>query len=166
MRMVKIFLILCICSLTLLFSNIACALLSITTEDNVTLAGVTLDSSDKSTTGSLDTLTAENDAADGWHIIVSSTDFTKTGDVSKTISATGFDISSVPTVTTISGDDVNKPTAYQGCLAGAGLKLLSAEPGDGIGMYEVTPELSLGIPAETYAGTYTATITETIATGP
>ncbi len=61
--------------------------------------------------------------------------------------------------------------AYMGVSAGTAhtftdstdsATLMSAAFGSGLGWYTNTPSLSLGIPASTRAGTYTATITETL----
>ena len=44
--------------------------------------------------------------------------------------------------------------------------LLSAATDTGMGTYNVAPTFSLTIPADAYAGTYTATVTTTIVAGP
>lgn len=44
--------------------------------------------------------------------------------------------------------------------------LLSAAADTGMGTYNVVPTFSLTIPADAYAGTYTATVTATIVAGP
>jgi hypothetical protein len=46
------------------------------------------------------------------------------------------------------------------------LKILSANVGEGQGSYELHPNFTLDVPANTVAGTYTSTVTVTIATGP
>jgi len=46
------------------------------------------------------------------------------------------------------------------------LKILSAGVGEGQGSYELHPNFTLDVPANTVAGTYTSTVTVTIATGP
>lgn len=45
-------------------------------------------------------------------------------------------------------------------------KVLHANPGYGVGTYTQGITLSLTIPADTRAGTYTSTITTTIGSGP
>lgn len=46
------------------------------------------------------------------------------------------------------------------------LKILSANVGEGQGSYELHPQFTLDVPANTVAGQYTSTVTVTIATGP
>lgn len=46
------------------------------------------------------------------------------------------------------------------------LKILSAGVGEGQGSYELHPNFTLDVPANTVAGTYTSTVTVTIASGP
>lgn len=140
--------------------------LSMTAGGNQTLNPVTLDGTDKSTTGSLGTLDVKDarGTGAGWNVVVASTDFVKTGDPTKTIAAGGFNVPAAPVVTTVAGNAA--PTSFAGALNGAGLKLLSAALDEGMGEYQTTPDLQLAVPAETYAGTYTATVTETVTSGP
>ena len=140
--------------------------LSMTAGGNQTLTSVTLDGTDKTTTGSLGTLDVKDarGSGAGWNVVVASTDFAKGGDPSKTIAAAGFNVPAVPAVTTVAGNGA--PTSFSGALNGAGLKLLSAALDSGMGEYQTTPNLQLAVPAQTYAGTYTATVTETVTSGP
>ena len=140
--------------------------LSMTAGGNQTLNPVTLNGTDQTTTGTLGTLDVidARGTGVGWNVVVASTDFTKTGDPTKIIPASGFTIPTAPTVTTVAGNTA--PTSNSGALNGAGLKLLSAAVGTGMGEYQVTPDLQLLVPAQTYAGTYTATVTETVTSGP
>lgn len=140
--------------------------LSMTAGGNQTLNPVTLDGTDKTTTGSLGTLDVKDarGTGAGWNVVVASTNFEKSGDPSKTISAAGFRVPSAPGVVTVAGNAA--PTSFSGALNGAGLKLLSAALDSGMGEYQTTPDLELDVPAETYAGTYTATVTETVTSGP
>lgn len=140
--------------------------LSMTAGGNQTLNPVTLNGTDQNTTGSLGTLDVidARGTGAGWNVVVSSTDFAKSGDPSKTIGAAGFDVSAPPAVTTVAGNTA--PSSNSGTLSGGGLKLLSAALNEGMGNYQVTPSLQLSVPAQTYAGTYTATVTETVTSGP
>ncbi len=68
----------------------------------------------------------------------------------------------------VSGD-ANKPASTQtgfASLSGAALKIASAANGTGNGVYDMTPGFQLTVPAETYIGSYTATVTVTISAGP
>ncbi len=51
-------------------------------------------------------------------------------------------------------------------LSGSPLKIASAASGEGDGVYDLTPDFRLTVPAETYTGSYTATLTVAISAGP
>ncbi|GAG22669.1 unnamed protein product, partial [marine sediment metagenome] len=51
-------------------------------------------------------------------------------------------------------------------LSGTPLKIASAAAGDGRGVYDLTPDFRLTVPAESYAGSYTATVTVDTIKGP
>ncbi len=91
---------------------------------------------------------------------MSCTDFILLSDPTETIPAVSISIPVTPQVNIIGG--ASPPVAASGSLAGAGLTLLDAAPGNGAGHYEVTPDLELLVPAATLSGIYAATITETI----
>jgi hypothetical protein len=103
----------------------------------------------------------------GWNVTVSSTDFDNGS--GKTIAVSNFQIRLLDAnITWVSGD-VNKPTSTQTtftALSGAALKIASAASGEGNGVYDMTPDFRLTVPAETYAGNYTATVTVDISVGP
>ena len=79
-----------------------------------------------------------------------------------TIPVTGFMVDP-QTVSTISGDSSNVlPGSIDTFTAtNDAITLMNAEAGYGMGQYKVTPDLTLTVPANTYANTYTATVTET-----
>lgn len=138
--------------------------LSIATDGLVSMPEVTLTGTDKFPTGSMSQLTSTDPrgTGTGWNVTLVSTNFVNAA--AKTIASTAFSIAQ-PTVTTVDGNTAPTPTAVS-ILGGSGGKLLSATTGYGMGTYTTTGALSLAVPAETYAGTYTATITSTIADGP
>jgi hypothetical protein len=104
----------------------------------------------------------------GWNVTVSSTDFDNGS--GKTIAVSNFQIRLLDAnIVWVSGDDINMPTSTQAiftALGGTGLKIASAAAGDGNGVYDMTPDFRLTVPAETYAGNYTATVTVDISAGP
>jgi hypothetical protein len=68
----------------------------------------------------------------------------------------------------VSGD-ANGPSSNQTTytsLSESPLKLASAASGEGDGVYDLTPDFQLSIPAETFTGSYSATVTVAVATGP
>ena len=143
------------------------AALSITTAA-ITFPEVTLDGSDQTVDGSTSAWRA--DAAGesgGWNVTVSSTDFTN-GE-SQTIAVSNFRIRLLDAnIVRVSGD-VNGPVSTQTtftALSGTPLKIASAAVGDGNGVYDLTPDFRLSVPAESYAGSYTATVTVDITSGP
>lgn len=134
----------------------------------ITFSSTTLNGTDQTITGSTSAWAA--DAATesgGWHVNVSSTDFSNVE--SKTIDVSNFQIRLLDSnIIRVSGD-TNKPVATQtsfASLSGTSLKIASAAVGEGDGVYDLTPDLQLGLPAETYTGSYTATVTITIIVGP
>jgi hypothetical protein len=104
----------------------------------------------------------------GWNVTVSSTDFDNGS--GKAIAASNFQIRLLDaSIVWVSGDDINMPTSTQTtftALSGTGLKIASAAVGDGNGVYDMTPDFQLTVPAETYAGNYTATVTVDITAEP
>jgi hypothetical protein len=143
------------------------AALSITTAV-ITFPEVTLGGADQTVGGSTSAWRA--DAAGesgGWNVTVSSTDFSNGG--SQTIAASNFEIRLLDAnIVRVSGDP-NGPASTQttfGALSGTPLKIASAAAGDGDGVYDLTPDFRLTVPAESYAGSYTATVTVDIISGP
>lgn len=143
------------------------AALSITTAA-ITFPEVTLGGSDQSVDGSTSAWRA--DAAGesgGWNVTVSSTDFSNAE--SKTIAVSNFEIRLLDAnIVRVSGDP-NGPASTQttfAALSGTPLKIASAAVGDGDGVYDLTPDFRLTVPAESYAGSYTATVTVDIISGP
>ena len=103
----------------------------------------------------------------GWKVTVASTDFSSAE--SKTIAVSDLEIRLLDAnIVRVSGD-INGPVSTQttfAALSGTALKIASAAVGDGDGVYDVTPAFRLTVPAETYAGSYTATVTIAISAGP
>lgn len=154
--------------------------LSVTPAD-VTLSGVTLDGTDKTSTSAFgdNAWTAEDARGTGvgWNVTIISTDFEDGSTPAKTI-----DISEADQKFKIQVEDANitviagntKPTTSVAVLTDipftgdTPLKIVSAAADAGMGEYNIPPGFSLMVPAETYVGTgtYTATMTIAIATGP
>lgn len=131
-----------------------------------TLTPVTLNGLDQTTGGNVgqyEIVDARGTGA-GWNLVLDATDFAKQGDPTKTIAASGFQVTPAPAVTTVAGNAA--PSAASGGLGGAGTKILSAAAGAGMGTYQVTPAVTLDVPAETYAGTYDSVVTATLTSGP
>ena len=142
------------------------AALSITTAA-ITFPGVTLGGSDQTVDGSTSAWRADSSQRNGWHVTVSSTDFSNAE--SKTIAVANFDIRLLDAnIVWISGDaegPVSTQTTFT-ALSGTPLKIASAAASIGRGVYDLTPDFRLTVPAESYAGSYTATVTVDITSGP
>jgi len=140
--------------------------LTLTTGGAQTLSPVFLAGADQVSTGNLGLIDIRDARGNGlgWNVFISATDFIRAGLPVRKISANNFSVPLSPSVVTIDGNA--PPVSFSGSLAGAGVKLLSAVVGDGMGEYQVNPKLVLVVPAQTYAGTYAATVTETIFSGP
>ena len=144
------------------------AALGITTAA-ISFPNVTLDGDPHTVDGSTSAWRAAAVGEDGgWNVTVASTDFDNGS--GKTVDVSNFEIRLLDTdIVWVSGDDVNMPTSAQTAftaLSGTALKIASAALGDGNGVYDMTPDFRLTVPAETYAGNYTATVTVSISAGP
>jgi hypothetical protein len=130
---------------------------------DVSLSNVSLDGTDQNTTGSLGTFRVVDPrgTGTGWYLTMASTDFEENTDPSKTIPSDsgGFAITNA-NLTTVSGN--GGVTAGTGNLAPAALTVMDSPGPFGRGVNEVDPDVELQVPAETYIGTYSATVTATL----
>ena len=86
-----------------------------------------------------------------------------------TIAVSNFQIRLLDSNILLVSGDTNKPVSTQttfASLSGTPLKIASAAVGEGDGVYDLTPDFQLTVPAETYIGSYQATVTITIGVGP
>lgn len=140
---------------------------SITTAP-VNFGSVILDGTDKLVTGSTAAWVVDAaDSAEGWNVTVAAGDFAD--GAGHTIPVHNLEIR-LPddNIVPVSGEGA-MPVSTQPDftpLSGDGLKIASAEAGAGSGVYNLTPEFQLTVPAETYAGSYTAALTVAVNTGP
>ncbi len=143
------------------------AALSITTAV-ITFPEVTLDGTDRTVDGSTSAWRAEaTGESGGWKVTVASTDFSNVA--SKTIAVANFQVRLLDTNIVVVSGDSNKPASTQtafASLSGTPIKIASAAAGTGNGLYDMTPGFRLTVPAETYTGSYTATVTVAISVGP
>ncbi|MCP4142187.1 MAG: hypothetical protein GY755_18235 [Chloroflexi bacterium] len=105
--------------------------------------------------------------AGGWNAAISATEFTN--GFGGVISVSNFEFRLADAnISLVSGDPVlpnSTQTSYTP-LSGTALKFISAASGTGDGVYDFLPEFRLTVPAETYVGSYTSTITVSVNTGP
>jgi len=143
------------------------AALTITTA-GISFPEVTLNGSQQIIAGSTSAWRADaTGESGGWKVTVSSTDFLNGS--GKTIAVSNFEIRlQDANIAWVSGD-TDEPISTQtsfAALSGTALKIASAAVGESNGVYDLTPDFRLTVPAETYSGNYTATVTADISVGP
>jgi len=137
---------------------------------------VTLSGDDQTTTYSLAlTVNDPRGTAAGWHMTMTSTTFTGINPAN-TLSTTASSILGAPSVSCISGgnhctspDDsgVTYPYAVPaGSPAPAGTVFFDASSGHGLGKFSITPTITVSVPANAIADTYSSTVSIAISTGP
>jgi hypothetical protein len=110
----------------------------------------------------------------GWNATVASTLFTNLG--GKTLPATASRITGVTSLAA-EGTTATNPTnavSYTGGVevpaaavaAATGVKFFNAALDTGMGEFTVTPTVEVSIPANSYSGAYTSTLTLSSVTGP
>ena len=145
------------------------------TTNPVALPGITLSGVDQTTatTAGDDVFNVADGRGSGagYNVTIDTTDFTAGGSTIDT--GTGaFDVSLQDADIVVLGGNATKPTSSVTALTdipespAAALKVLSAAVSAGQGSYDWKPVFSLTILAQADAGSYTATITLTVATGP
>ncbi|MEM7331899.1 MAG: WxL domain-containing protein [Chloroflexota bacterium] len=144
--------------------------LTMSAVDNPAFPGITLNGSAQTTSDSIDIDVQDlRGSGAGWHLEVTSTTFTNgTNDLPTTaMSITGVTTSCDGTTCT---DPTNgnsySITVPAGATAPTAVEFFDAATNTGMGDFTITPTFELAVPATTYAGTYTSTITLTIANTP
>ena len=142
---------------------------------NLNLASVAYSHSNRSNTGTM-TLTADDStgSGSGWNVTVQSSAFAYSGSATDAtaIPAANFALSSAAAPVATAGqavDATNGPkvpeTSPVGTLDSA-RKVVQANASYGLGTYTQALGVSLTVPAQSRAGTYTGTLTTTIAAAP
>jgi WxL domain surface cell wall-binding len=131
---------------------------------------VTLDGTDQLPTYTLPM--SVNDlrgAGSGWNTTITSTTIT-TGTQSLSTSAssvTGVTSACAATTCTAATNSIAYPLAVPAATtAPAAVKLFNAAANTGLGKFTVTPTVSVSVPGNAYAGSYTSTITLAAVSGP
>jgi hypothetical protein len=129
--------------------------------------GVILNGQDQVTFGSTDAWRVDaSDADQGWNVMVSATDFTNEN--SQLLSASNLEIC-LPDENIVIISGAGGPISTQPFFASLGgdpVKIVSADDHQGTGVYDLTPEFKLLVPAQTFKGAYTSTITVSVVSGP
>jgi hypothetical protein len=135
---------------------------------------VTLDGTDK--TGSYTVPTTVTDATGsgaGWNLTITSTQFTTGGGTPKTLSTTASSLTGV-TSSCVGGSTCTNPTngvgypvaVPAGSTPPTAVKYFNAALNTGQGQFTNTPSISVSVPANTYVGTYSSTLTLAAVSGP
>ena len=151
----------------LLVSTQAAAGLS-TSTSAISFSAVVLNGADQLTNGTTSAWrTDATGETGGWHLTVSSSDFDN--GAGRMIPVANFTTRLLDTNIVLVSGDPSGPTSTQTSytpLGATALKIASAASGNGNGVYDLTPQFQLTVPAEAYTGSYTATVTITTLTGP
>ncbi len=141
---------------------------------DLALDAVAYSHSAQSSAGSM-TLTADDSSGtgEGWNVTIVSSDFVYSGDnLGSDIAASNFSLESAAAPVSTAGQAVDATdgpkvpvTSPVGSLDSA-RKTVNASAGFGQGTYTQALGVSLNIPAQSRAGTYTGTLTTTIASAP
>jgi hypothetical protein len=153
---------------TLGFSAGGFGALSITTPATASFS-VALDGTDQAPVYQLPVTVTASGQQTGWHLLVSATQFVNG---SYTFPATASQVVSVTPPAACSGGSCSLPIAsglivYPITLPNTGgAAIYSAASGSGQATNVMTASVQVSTPANVYAGTYTSTVTVTIAAGP
>uniref|UniRef100_A0A831TEY6 WxL domain-containing protein n=1 Tax=Thermorudis peleae TaxID=1382356 RepID=A0A831TEY6_9BACT len=135
--------------------------------------GFTLNGTDQTKTDpfNIDVVDARGTGA-GWNLQITSTTFSTGGATPKTLATNASQITAVSvtcdqgTCTGPSNSITYPLTVPAGSTPPTAVKFYNTAVDTGMGDFTVTPTWSLSVPANAYAGTYTSTVTITIASGP
>ena len=138
--------------------------LTVTNSSVASISAVTLEGVSQSSTGSLGpiTVTDNRGTGAGWSVTMTVSDFTCCEPV-RTIPSTNLTVNP-GSVNIVSGKSVGVSAGESHTVSSATdpVTLMTAIADSGLGSYRVTPNITLSIPGDAYAGTYTATVTVTI----
>jgi hypothetical protein len=162
-------------------ANTAFASLSESGPASVSATAVTLNGTDQTTTYAMGLTVANTPGGgngNGWNLTITSTTFTCTAcSPNHSLSTTASSIQAAPTVSCNSGcssnpnNNISYPlTVPAGTTAPTPVKFFNAAVGTGTntgsGSFAITPTVTIAIPANTFAGSYTSTVTIAITSGP
>jgi len=112
----------------------------------------------------------------GWNLTITSTQFTTGGATPHTLATNASTVTSTPplTVACVAGTTCTNPTnavtyplgVPAGATAPTAVKMFNAAANTGLGAFTVTPTVGVFVPASTFAGSYSSTLTVSIVSGP
>lgn len=108
----------------------------------------------------------------GWNLTATSTTFTTGGGSPKTLSTAASSLTGVTSACT-SGTCTSPSNAQgyplaipAGTTAPTAVKIFNTTANNGMGRFTITPTIGVSVPQNTFAGTYTSTVTLSVVTGP
>ena len=153
--------------------SIALATLSLTTSaaptftDNLNLGDQT-----QTYTAALTAKDTSSGTSAGWNLTITSTEFTTGGTTPRTLATNASSVTSVASACA-GGTCVNPVnsityplTVPAGSTPPTAVKFFNAAANTGQGTFSVTPTVRVTVPQNSYAGTYTSTLTLAIVSGP
>ena len=108
----------------------------------------------------------------GWNLTITSTQFTTGGGTPHTLAANASTITGVPTpacvpTCTNPTNAVTYPVSVPAAAtAPTAVKFFNAAANTGLGSFTVTPTVGVFVPATSFAGSYSSTLTVSIVSGP
>lgn len=144
--------------------NIEGGSLSLSSPEIASLSAVSLDNAVKTISGKLGTISVVDSrgSGTGWAVTMTVSDFTCCNNQYK-IGVNNLTVNPSQ-VQTVLGSSTNVVSGSSHTFTSTSdiATIISASSGAGMGNYEINPELGLLVPANTYAGEYSATLTLTI----
>lgn len=147
--------------------------LNLTNNTSTASVAVTLDGSDKS--GSWTAPVTVSDArgtGGGWSVTITSTQFATGTTPTRTLAldasaVTAVSVSCAAGTCTGPTNSIAYPVVVPaGSTAPTAVKIFNAASGTGMGSFTVTPTIATGVLGNAYAGTYTSTVSISVAVGP
>lgn len=108
----------------------------------------------------------------GWNTTITSTQFTTGGETPRTLATTASSMTGVTsecaegTCTNPTNAITYPLTVPAAATPPAAVKFFNAAANTGMGKFTLTPTVGVSVPANTYAGTYTSTVTLASVSGP
>jgi hypothetical protein len=121
----------------------------------------------------LTVLDTRSGSAAGWNVTITSTQFTTGGATPRKLATTASGATGVASVCAggascvIPSNSVSYPlTVPAGSSPPSAVKLANAAAGTGTGIFTITPAIGVSVPANSFAGSYTSTVTIALVSGP
>jgi hypothetical protein len=153
--------------------TVSAGTLSITTAATPSFS-VTLDGTDQTASYSVPTtVTDATGSGAGWNLTITSTQFTTGGGSPKTLATNASSLTGV-TSSCAGGSTCTNPTnsvtypvaVPAGSSPPTAVKYFNAAVNTGAGQFTNTPSVSVSVPANSYAGSYSSTLTLAAVSGP